>query len=260
MISLIPGDEPGKVGPFHRPALTVRGDPAMSPTPPVAAPSPAATAAPGGPTRERILAAATHEFAARGYDGARIDAIGRAAGVNKALLYYYFPNKGELYRGLVLEQIAAIGRRLAAAEQDELPAPETLTRMIEAIVDLGAERPAVPLLVLREVLNGWGHLRDEDFPALFATARPIADTVARGVAAGAFRPVPPLYAHLLIMGAMNFFLVSAPARARGSRLVGQPDMDPDPRAFARFVSDLVTRGLAADPAAPSRIPHPGATA
>ena len=46
----------------------------------------------------RILEAATGEFAERGYDGARIEAIARRAGVNKALLYYYFPSKGELYR------------------------------------------------------------------------------------------------------------------------------------------------------------------
>jgi TetR/AcrR family transcriptional regulator len=206
------------------------------------------------------VAAAALEFAACGFDGARIDAIGRAAGVNKALLYYYFPNKLELYRGLVLEHVAAAGRRLAAAEDPTRPAAEVLTRMIEALVDLGAERRTLPLLLLREVLNGWGHLRDEDFPVLLATARPIAATVERGVAAGEFRAVPPLYAHLLIMGAMNFFLVSAPARARGSRLVGQPDIDPDPRAFARFVSDLVTRGLAPDSVAPSTAPDPGASA
>jgi TetR/AcrR family transcriptional regulator len=229
-------------------------NPAPAPAPPPAPPPAGVTA------RDRIVAAATREFAERGLDGARIDAIGRAAGVNKALLYYYFPSKVELYRGLVLEHVAAAGRRLAAVADETRPASEVLPRMIEALVDLGAERPNGPLLILREVLDGWGHLRDEDFPELLATARPISETVARGVAAGEFRPVPPLYAHLLIMGAMNFFLVSAPARARGSRLVGQPDIDPDPRAFARFVSDLVARGLAADPAPPPPVPNPGASA
>jgi len=215
---------------------------------------------PAGPARQRIVHAATREFAERGYDGARIDAIGRAAGVNKALLYYYFPSKLELYRGLVLEHIAAAGRRLAAAADDARPARDVIPRMIEALVDLGAHRPAVPLLLVREILNGWGHLRDEDFPVLLGTARPIAETVARGVAAGEFRPVPPLYVHLLIMGAMNFFFVSATARARGSRVTGQPDIDPDPRAFAHFISAIVVRGLARDAADASPTPNPGASA
>jgi hypothetical protein len=53
------------------------------------------------------------------------------------------------------------------------------------------------------------------------------------------------------MASLNFFMISRTARARGARLVGNPMIDPSPREFARFVADLVTRGLAASPAAPA---------
>jgi len=43
-------------------------------------------------------------------------------------------------------------------------------------------------------------------------------------------------------------MISRAARARGARLVGNPMIDPEPAAFARFVADMVTRGLAASPA------------
>jgi TetR/AcrR family transcriptional regulator len=214
---------------------------------------------PAGSARERIVAAATREFAERGHAGARIDAIGRAAGVNKALLYYYFPSKQELYRALVLDHLAAAGRRLAAEESATRPAGATLARTIEAFVDLHEARPFAPLLLVRELLNAWGHLHDEDFAVLLTLARPVTETVRRGVEAGELRAVPPLFVHMMLMGAMNLFLVSAPARARGSRLVGQPDIDPDPRAFARFVAEIVERGLAIEPPAPST-PSPGAAA
>src|SRR5712671_3511239 len=49
-------------------------------------------------TVQRILKAAEGVFAEQGLAGARIDAIARAARVNKALLYYYFRSKGELHR------------------------------------------------------------------------------------------------------------------------------------------------------------------
>src|SRR5580692_9778257 len=49
-------------------------------------------------TVRRILAAAENGFAEHGLAGARIDAIARAARVNKALLYYYFKSKEELHR------------------------------------------------------------------------------------------------------------------------------------------------------------------
>jgi len=60
-----------------------------------------------GRTRDRILEAATNEFAARGFAGARIGRIARHARVNRAMLYYYFRSK----RGLFEETLrrASIG-------------------------------------------------------------------------------------------------------------------------------------------------------
>jgi TetR/AcrR family transcriptional regulator len=55
--------------------------------------------------RARILEAATNEFSANGLAGARTERIAEAAGVNKALLYYYFRSKQELYNA-ALEEVA----------------------------------------------------------------------------------------------------------------------------------------------------------
>jgi AcrR family transcriptional regulator len=214
-------------------------------TPPDSSPEAA-----GSPARARILDAATAEFAAHGYDGARIDAIARRAGVNKALLYYYFPSKTELYRRLVLEHLRAASVALETAGTPEAPPAESIERMILALFEILSARPEISDFVMREVLNGWGHLADEDFSIVYRTAQPISGTVARGIQGGQFRDVPPLFVHLLVMASLNFFMISRTARARGARLVGNPAIDPSPREFARFVADLVTRGLAASPAAP----------
>lgn len=55
-------------------------------------------------SQHAILEAAAREFAAEGVAGARTDAIAKAAGVNKALLYYYFHDKEGLY-GAVLQHV-----------------------------------------------------------------------------------------------------------------------------------------------------------
>src|SRR5579863_1441723 len=57
-------------------------------------------------TRARILEAALREFSSLGMAGARMDQIAAAAGVNKALLYYHFDSKENLYAA-ALEMIAA---------------------------------------------------------------------------------------------------------------------------------------------------------
>src|SRR3954465_9937812 len=57
-------------------------------------------------TRAKILDAALREFSANGLAGARMDQIASIAGVNKALLYYHFDSKENLYVAAV-EMISA---------------------------------------------------------------------------------------------------------------------------------------------------------
>lgn len=58
--------------------------------------------------RASILTAATAEFAALGFGGARVDAIAAQASVNKRMLYHYFGNKDDLYLAVLEEAYAAI--------------------------------------------------------------------------------------------------------------------------------------------------------
>ncbi len=69
-------------------------------------------------TRQRILRAAQHEFVANGFAGARVDAIARAARVNKRMLYHYFGDKEGLYRATLHEGIATNLDLVAAAPPD----------------------------------------------------------------------------------------------------------------------------------------------
>jgi TetR/AcrR family transcriptional regulator len=57
----------------------------------------------GQPEQSRIaiLDAAVREFAREGVAGARTDAIAKSAGVNKALLYYYFKDKEAIYQAVL---------------------------------------------------------------------------------------------------------------------------------------------------------------
>src|SRR5256886_17609985 len=57
-------------------------------------------------TRERILAAALKEFAAKGFHGARVDLIARRARINKRMLYHYFGNKEGLFKAVLRRKIS----------------------------------------------------------------------------------------------------------------------------------------------------------
>ena len=201
--------------------------------------------------RDRIVEAATREFATRGFDGARMDALARRAGVNKALLYYYFPNKQELYRRLLLEHLEIMAGTLASATDPASPPDQALAQCLNAVHGLLEARPFAAQFILREVLNGWAHLKDEDLFALRRVAEPIVATVERGKALGTFRDVPSLLVHFMAVATVSFFFVSRDARARVSRTVGDPALATDTDTFRSFLTETLLRGLSADPPRPA---------
>lgn len=77
-------------------------------------------------TRDRILAAATAEFATKGIAGARVDDIAAAADVNKRMLYHYFGSKEELFREILRRRLAV--RVAIATEQPDLDRAERAAR------------------------------------------------------------------------------------------------------------------------------------
>src|SRR5438105_12921675 len=98
-------------------------------------------------SRAAILRAAVREFSREGAAGARTDAIARAAGVNKALLYYYFKDKEALY-GAVLDQvfgglIARVGEVLSL----DLQPREKIVAYAGAHFDYIASHPLYPRIV-----------------------------------------------------------------------------------------------------------------
>src|SRR3954469_44035 len=104
-------------------------------------------------TKSDILAAGIHEFASSGVAGARTDSIADAAGVNKALLYYYFGDKEALY-GAALESVFA-GLLSAAREvfEAEISPGEKILRYSLTHFDYIATHPEYPRLVQHELMR-----------------------------------------------------------------------------------------------------------
>jgi AcrR family transcriptional regulator len=83
-----------------------------------------------------ILEAAAHVFARRG-SGASMSAVASAAGIARATLYRYFPNREALQQELIRSAVAEAARRLKAARLDEVEVPEGIARAVRALVTIG---------------------------------------------------------------------------------------------------------------------------
>lgn len=79
-------------------------------------------------SRDRILRAAVREFSVHGLSGARTDAIAEAARVNKALIYYYFKSKKNLYAAAVNEVSGKVVEHALTAFNPAFSAGERLLR------------------------------------------------------------------------------------------------------------------------------------
>ncbi len=105
-------------------------------------------------TRAAILQAALEEFAHEGPSGARTDEIARRAGVNKALLYYYFNDKEGLYAA-ALEHVFSglIARVTTVLDRTDLPPRERLLLYAQTHFDYIAGSPAYSRVVQREFMR-----------------------------------------------------------------------------------------------------------
>lgn len=151
-------------------------------------------------TRQAIFDAAARAFSARGFDGVGVDDIARAAGVNKAMIYYHFADKLALYREVVGELMQVVGGVVTALAEADLPPGRKLDQFIERIVQLADERPWFPTMMLREIAEGAPHLNRATLGRLRAIFGAFSRLLADGHAAGVFRPVNPVLAYMSIVG------------------------------------------------------------
>ncbi|NLR99327.1 TetR/AcrR family transcriptional regulator [Rhizobium sp. P38BS-XIX] len=161
-------------------------------------------------TQEAILEAATEEFAAHGFGGARVDAIAARAQTNKRMLYHYFGDKEGLYLAVLEATYATI-------------------RNAEKQLDLAHRHPEEGMREL--ALFTWRHfLAHPEFLSLLATENlhqahylqrsekvsvmhshlidELAEVLRRGEASGIFKPaIDPISVYLTI-AALGFFYLS----------------------------------------------------
>ena len=82
-------------------------------------------------TKERILSAATRQFAKMGFDGARVDQIARDAQSNKQMLYHYFGDKDALFTAVLERAYEDIRRQETELLLDPMPADQAILKLVE---------------------------------------------------------------------------------------------------------------------------------
>jgi TetR/AcrR family transcriptional regulator len=102
-------------------------------------------------TEDKILEAAQTIFTHKGMDGARMQEIANEAGINKALLHYYFRTKQKLFEAIFNKVFKQIFPNLQAFIDSELPIDEKLGTFIDKYISLLLRNPFLPSFILKEI-------------------------------------------------------------------------------------------------------------
>ena len=188
-------------------------------------------------TEARILAAARRVFVRKGTAGARMGDIAEEAGVNQALLHYYFRSKDRLATAVFTAEARQFLPTMAGILASDLPLPVKVERLVGGYIDAVRQRPYIPPYLFAEL-----HHHPERLLALLEQALPAPPAVIVGgfiariqaqidaeVAAGRMRPITAPHFVVNLLGLCVFPFLARPMLAIG--------MGMDDGAFERFLDE-----------------------
>lgn len=109
------------------------------------------------PTTERLLRAAEEEFAAHGFQNARLTEISAHAGMSRSSLMYHFESKQALYAAVIRHAMLRLDEALSLATQGRDGPAARVLRGVEAYASFMESRPSLARLAVREVLGRGGN-------------------------------------------------------------------------------------------------------
>ena len=124
-------------------------------------------------TEERIKAAARKVFHQKGFAGTRTRDIAEEAGINHAMLNYYFRSKEKLFEMVMMETMAQFFKGVNLMLNDESTSlNEKIDLIVSNYVDLLLKEPELPTFILNEVRPN---------PQAFVEQNPIKEALTHSV-------------------------------------------------------------------------------
>ncbi|TAL45501.1 MAG: TetR/AcrR family transcriptional regulator [Chitinophagaceae bacterium] len=169
--------------------------------------------------KERILAAAKKVFTAKGMDGARMQDIADEAGINKALVHYYFRNKDKLFETIFLEEARKFFPKINMIFQSDVSLFEKVENFVSEYIDEMLENPYLPWFVINELHRDpdqfmyqiWGE-QNLPKPAKFL------EQIEKEVKKGTIKRISPVHLLMNLLSMTIFPFVSKPMLTRNLRL------------------------------------------
>jgi AcrR family transcriptional regulator len=146
---------------------------------------------------EKILDAAKKVFVTKGMAGARMQDIADEAGINKALLHYYFRSKEKLFEVIFAEAAEKLFPKINAIFESDVPLFEKIERFCDEYITIMSENPYLPLFVLNEISRDSENFLEKVWDKKrIPMPQKFLDQIEKETKKGTIRKISPV--HLLI--------------------------------------------------------------
>lgn len=158
--------------------------------------------------KERILLAAEKLFATHGFDATSVQEITQMAGVNKAMVYYYFNNKLSLYRELLKLGKQSMKRAVDDAMK-QTTVEQRLRTFLTAYCEFITARPNLARLLYREILGYGSQYTPELLEELRMYIKQLQKIIDQGQRLGELRPLDTKLTAYSLFGMSDIFVTAS---------------------------------------------------
>jgi AcrR family transcriptional regulator len=102
-------------------------------------------------TEELIFETAQDVFTEKGFDGTRMEEISQRAGINKALLHYYYRTKEKLFTAIFEKVMGDFFSNMIEIMESEKPLFEKIEYFVENYINLILKNPHIPVFIINEL-------------------------------------------------------------------------------------------------------------
>ncbi len=147
-------------------------------------------------TEQKIFDAAHEVFVQKGMDGAKMQEIADRAGINKALLHYYYRSKEKLYESVARAILSRAVPTVRQIIENDLPLEDKIRRFIDFYISVISRNTFIPLFIITEINKHPDRFFDNILPKDLPRPEVFLQQVEAEIAAGRIRPIQPQ--HLLV--------------------------------------------------------------
>jgi len=165
-------------------------------------------------TEEKILAAAKTIFIEKGMDGARMQDIADNAGINKALLHYYFKSKEKLFEVIFKEGAEKLFSKINSILNSDLPLFEKIRLFSTEYAEIISQNPYLPLFVLNEMNKQPHSFLENIFGKNQPTFENLVKQIDKEIKKGTIKQVSPVNLVINMISLSIFPFVAKPVFQR----------------------------------------------